>query len=177
MDHVIKFDHGAVAAPLRERPNSAATRCAVFCLAGVLGVLAFIFSAVSPDDDEIQQEFAQGTKTRRCLVRNWKSIPNVRITLVNPVCCAIVPRRLPSVRCSAIERVLIPDDEIGATAFASQTSGRSPPTRSVILKLFEFMGPAQGSASGVALAQVQKPTCWRCVMHSPQPCQLRDKSR
>ena len=130
MDLVIKIDHGAVAASLRERPNSAATRCAVFRLVGVLGILAFLFSVVSPYDDEIQQEFAQGTKTRRCVVRNWKSIPNVRITLVNPVCCAIVPRRLPFVRCSAIERVLICDVEIGATAFPSQTSGRSPPTRS-----------------------------------------------
>jgi len=131
MDLVIKFDHNAVAAALlRERPNSAATRCAMFGLIGVLGVLAFIFSAVSPDDDEIQQEFAQGSKTRQGVVRNWKSIPSVRVTLIRPVHYAIVPRSLPSARCSAIERVAIYDVKIGATAFPSGTCGRSPPTNS-----------------------------------------------
>jgi hypothetical protein len=129
MDLVIKFDHNAVAAaPLRERANSAATRCAVFGLVAVLGVLAFIFSAVSSDDDEIQQEFAQGTKTKQCVVRNWKSIPSVPVTRVSPVHYAIVPRSLSSVRCSAVERVVIYDVKIGATAFPSRTCGRSPPT-------------------------------------------------
>jgi len=130
MDLVIEFDHsGVAAAPLRERPNSSATR-AVLGLVGVLGVLAIIFSAVSPNDDEIQQEFSLRTKTRQCLVRNWNSIPSVRLTLVNPVHYAVVPRSLSSVRCSAIERVLICDLKIGATAFPSRACGRSPPTRS-----------------------------------------------
>src|ERR1700681_4523672 len=121
MNLVIKFDHSAVATPRRERPNFGSTRCAVFGLVGVLGVLAFIFSAVSPDDDEIQQEFAQSSKTRECVVRNWKSLPTVRVTLVNLVHCVIVPRRQPFVRCSAIERVLICDFETAATAFPNRT--------------------------------------------------------
>jgi hypothetical protein len=74
--------------------------------------------------------FAQGSKTRQCVVRNWKSIPSVRVTLVNLVHCAIVPRRLPSVHCSAIERVFICDFETAATAFPNRTCGRSPPDRS-----------------------------------------------
>lgn len=130
MKLVIKFGHSAVATPLRERRNSGSMRCAAFGLVGVLGALAFIFSAVSPDDDEIQQEFAQGSKTRQDVVRNWKSIPSVRVTLANLVHCAIVPRRLPPVRCSAIERVLICDVENAATALPNRTCGRSPPARS-----------------------------------------------
>ena len=130
MDLVIKFDHGAVAvASSGERPNSATTRRAVLGLVAVLGVLAFIFSAVSPNDDENQQEFAQ-SRTRRCVVRNWKSISSVRVKLVNPVHDAIVPRSLSSIRRSAIERVLIDDLKSAGTAFPARTSGRSPPTRS-----------------------------------------------
>jgi hypothetical protein len=143
MNLVIKFDHTAVATPRQERPNSGSTRCAVFGLIGVLGVLAFIFSAVSPDDDEILQEFTQGSKTRRCVVRNWKSIPSVRVTPVNLVHCAIVPRRLPFVRCSAIERVLICDFtcdfETAATAFPKRTCGRSPPDRSSSSSLSSYV--------------------------------------
>jgi len=60
MNLVIKLGYIAVATPLRRRRNSGSVRRAVFGLVGVLGVLAFIFSAVSPDDDEIQQEFARG---------------------------------------------------------------------------------------------------------------------
>jgi hypothetical protein len=130
MNLVIEFNHCAVATPLRGRRSSGSTRFAIFALVGVLGVLAFIFSAVSADDDEIQQEFALCSKTRQGVVRNWKSIPSVRVTLVNLVHYAVVPRRLLSVCCSAIERVLIRDVGTAATALPNRTSGRSPPARS-----------------------------------------------
>src|ERR1700746_3867994 len=130
MNLVIKLGYIAVATPLRRRRNSGSVRRAVFGLVGVLGVLAFIFSAVSPDDDEIQQEFAQGSKSRQDVVRNWKSIPRVHVTLVNLVHNAIVPRRPPPVRCSAIARVLIWDIKNAATALPNRICGRSPPARS-----------------------------------------------
>lgn len=130
MNLVIKFDHSAVATTRRERPNSASTRCAVFGVVGVLGVLALILSAVSPDDDDIQQEFALVSKTRQCVVRNWKSIPSGRVTFVNLVHYAIVLQRLPSVRCSAIERALICDAETATTAIHNRACGRSPPNKS-----------------------------------------------
>jgi hypothetical protein len=130
MNLVIKFNHSAVATRLRGRRNSGSTRFAIFALVGVLGVLAFIFSAVSADDDEIQQEFALGSATRQGVVRDWKSIPSFRVTLANLVHYAVVPRRLLSVRCSAIERVFICDIETAATALPNRTSGRSPPTGS-----------------------------------------------
>jgi len=72
MDLVIRGDHSSSAAnPLRKPDRS--NRCAVFGLIGVLGVLAFVFSSVSPDDD-IQQEFAQSSKNRQCAVQNLKSM-------------------------------------------------------------------------------------------------------
>src|SRR6267143_6865977 len=65
-------DRKLSAADALER-NDIKRKAAIFGLVGVLGVLAFIFSALSAEDDEIQQEFAQGSKTRQCVVRNWKS--------------------------------------------------------------------------------------------------------
>ena len=125
---MINCDHCIIAeAPLRERPTS---NCyAVFGLVGVLGVLAFIFSAVSPDDDDIQQEFVQGSKTRQVVVQNFKSIPSIRV-LINSVHYVFVPQGLTSLRCSAIERVRICDPKIGATIFRSRTGDRSPPATS-----------------------------------------------
>jgi hypothetical protein len=136
MNVVIKFDHSAVATPRQERPNSGSTRCAVFGLVGVLGVVPFILSAVSADDDEIQQVFAQGRKTRQCVARNWKSIRRVRANFVH---WAIVPGRPPSVRCSAIERVLFSDFDTAATAFPNRTCGRSPPDRSSSSSLSSYV--------------------------------------
>jgi hypothetical protein len=75
MNLVIKLGYIAVATPLRRRRNSGSVRRVVFGLVGVLGVLAFIFSAVSPDDDEIQQEFAQGSKSRQDVVRIGSRYP------------------------------------------------------------------------------------------------------
>lgn len=98
-------------------------------LMGALGVLAFIFSAVSPYDDDFQQEFGLANKQIECVLLNWKSIPSIRGTLVNPVQCALVPRRLSSPCCPAIGRACISAAKIQATGSSSRTSdGRSPPT-------------------------------------------------
>jgi hypothetical protein len=126
---VINLDHYAIGearAPRRRSFNL----YALFGLAGALGVLAFIFSAVSPEDDDIQQEFAQGPESRQCLVQNCKSITSIRVTLVDPVHFAVVARTLLSFRYTALERVRMPSVKIGAMVFRSRTGDRSPPTRS-----------------------------------------------
>ena len=126
MDLVIKCDLCAiVAAPLRKGRSS--KRYAVFGLVGVLGVLAFIFSSVSPGDDEIQQEFIQQSRNRQRVVLNWKTAPCIRGTLLKPVHYAFVLRGLPSFCCSTIGRVHISDIKIGAIIFRSRAGGRSPP--------------------------------------------------
>lgn len=128
MDLVIKGDHSSIAAnPLRKRDRS--NRCAVLGLIGVLGVLAFVFSAVSPDDDDIQQEFIQGSRNRQWVVLNWNPIPSIHGARVNPVHCAVVPRSLYSFCCFAIGPASVSDVELGATVFCSGIGGRSPPTR------------------------------------------------
>lgn len=127
MDLVAKYDHRVIAAaPSRRNPS----RSAVLRLVGVLGVLAFVFSAVSPDDDDIQQEFIQGTKIRQCVIQNCKSTPSTRACLVNPIHCALVRQRLSSILCFAIERVSTSDAQIRPAIFSSRTGDRSPPTKS-----------------------------------------------
>lgn len=128
MDHVIKCDHFASDVTLLRKRHSS-KRFAVFGLIGVLGVLAFVFSAVSPEDDEIQQESFQGNKKREYVVQNWKSIPFIRGALVTPVHCAIVPGSIASFRCSEIGPVSASDVKPRVTVFCSRIGGRYPPTR------------------------------------------------
>jgi hypothetical protein len=48
-------------------------RHSLLCLAAA-GVLAFLFSAASPDDDLIQQEFVQTRKSVQSSVLSWKVV-------------------------------------------------------------------------------------------------------
>lgn len=98
-------------------------------LIGVLGVLAFILSAVSPEDDDIEQEFVHGKTKREYVVQNWRSIPSIRGARVIPVHTAAVPRSLSSFCCSAIGRARVYHIKLGATVFCSRIGGRSPPTK------------------------------------------------
>jgi hypothetical protein len=117
-----------VSAATHFRKGSSSDHLVVFGLIGLLGVLAFVFSAVSPDDDEFQQGFVHGNKKRECVVQNWKSIPSVRGTLFNPVHFAVAPRRLPTFGCSAIVVAPVSHIAVRATVFGRRTDGRSPPT-------------------------------------------------
>ena len=128
MELMSKRDYCASALPLRR--THASNQYPVFGLVGVLGVLAFIFSAVSPTDDSVQQEYVQGSKGRYCIVRNYKSIHSVHGTLVNPNYGAIVPRSLGSFCCSAVGSVRIFYIKFDATIFSIPIADRSPPTRS-----------------------------------------------
>lgn len=127
MDLVTKHDHRTIAAPLLRRCPSFS---AVLGLVSVLGVLTFVFSAVSPYDDDIQQEFIQGTNGRQCVVHTCKLACSSRAYLVNPVCCALIPQRLSSFRCFVIEGVFTSNAQIGAAIFGGRTGDRSPPTQS-----------------------------------------------
>jgi len=58
MDALPSYRQCAIAAlPFSRRRHRLGHRCACLGLIGVLGVLAFLFSALSPGDDDIQQEF------------------------------------------------------------------------------------------------------------------------
>jgi hypothetical protein len=107
----------------------------VFALIGTLGVLALLFSALSPNDDEIQQEFAQGRKNRQYGAQSWKSLSSDRNTPVNPVLDVFVGQLLPSFCCLVTGRVVISDLKIGATTVRSRIVGRSPPTTAILQPL------------------------------------------
>jgi hypothetical protein len=146
MDLVIKFDHCASAAtPLRGRHRFSCY--AVLGLVGVLGVLAFIFSAVSPDDDEIQQEFIKGLKLDNVLSR-IASRYRARVTFINPVHYAFVPRGLASFRCSVIERAHISEVRIGAHNY-QQPDRRSFSFYQIIIQVPKFLGPGARKPSQV----------------------------
>jgi len=99
-----------------------------FLLVCILGVLAFIFSAVSPCDDAIRQEVAP-SKNRQLVIQNWKSISQVSRTHSNPSQYVFVLQGLASFGCFPIRRVHSFYVKIGARALLSQSAGRSPPAR------------------------------------------------
>lgn len=102
----------------------------LFALAGVLGVLAFVFSAVSPYDDEIQHEFFRRPETRQFVVQNCKLIRDIRISVNGLVPHALARRSLVCFRGASVEQARVFDVEIRAAIFCSQAGSRSPPTRS-----------------------------------------------
>jgi hypothetical protein len=90
-------------------------------LIGVLGVLAFIFSVVSPYDDAIQQDFV------KISVQNCKSIRCVSSTHSDPNQHAVVSQRAAHFCCFHIGRALIHYVDKCTTVLLGPTAGRSPP--------------------------------------------------
>jgi hypothetical protein len=107
------------------------TRSAVVRLIALVGVLAFVFSAVCPDDDELQQECGQSSKHAQCLVQSRKTVPRIHGPIVRPARLAIVPQSWSSFCCSAVARTAISDMKIGIRVFHSPVGDRSPPTKQV----------------------------------------------
>jgi len=112
------------------RPRHLGHHCALLGLLFAFGVLAFLFSAVSPDDDDIQQQFVQGNKAKQFVLATSKSVPNIRGFRINRVPSALLPPRPLSTRCTVIGRVLSVDEKIIGTIVSSRTGDRSPPSKS-----------------------------------------------
>lgn len=133
MDPIGNVRHSQKAAWLRWQLPYAVRRsyrCVLFGLLGTLGVLAFFFSAVSPYDDDVQQEIVQGQKSKQCVVANWKAASEVHTFGTNKDRSALLPQRLLIVCCGVVRHALVPDEEIHRTIFSSSTGDRSPPSRS-----------------------------------------------
>jgi hypothetical protein len=111
-------------------PFRSGHRYALLSLLAAFGVLAFIFSATSPGDDDIQQEFCKTTKSRQSAFADRKAVSNLRSFRIRAVCSALaLPTSLfPSYFATA--RVSIPDDEIMGKVWSSTSGDRSPPTAS-----------------------------------------------
>ena len=100
----------------------------MFVLIGLFGSLAFIFSAVSPEDDDFQQEFVQGTKTRQCLVRNIQSISIVNVVNNKSVRHAAILCSLSFLKHTFTSCVLHLAVSGVATILSTPIVGRSPPS-------------------------------------------------
>src|ERR1700757_2836398 len=89
---------------------------ALLGLIGAFGVLAFIFSAVSPDDDDIQPDLVQSNKSKKFIFATYKAPSYARGLRTSPVCSASLyqrPQRF--VTCHAIALIVTPHEEIEAT--------------------------------------------------------------
>jgi hypothetical protein len=97
-------------------------------LLAALGVLAFIFSATSPGDDDIQQEFYKTSKSKQCAFANHKTASILRTFRIRAVCSALAPPTPEFPRHFATARVSVPRD--AGKVCSSRTGDRSPPTKS-----------------------------------------------
>jgi len=117
--------------PSASRYGRSFSRLALARLIALLGLFALVFSAVSADDDMIQQEFGQASKHTQCFVQNWKAVPRIYGATVWLAHRVIVLQSWSSLCCSAAGRVPVTDMKVGFTVFRSPVGDRSPPTKQV----------------------------------------------
>jgi hypothetical protein len=133
MDHIRDVRHPVKAAWLRRQLPYAmqlSHGCVLFGSLIALGLLAFVFSVVSPYDDDVQQEFVQGKKPKQCVVLNCKATFAVHTSGTNKVRSALLPQRPLIISCGVVRHALVPDEEILRTISSSGIGDRSPPSRS-----------------------------------------------
>ena|ERR1700756_5546047 len=121
---MIPLDHKST---VRRCEHARTARCAALMLFSLLGVLAFLFSAVSPEDDDLQQEFVQVSKARRTLVRECKSIPAIEVQGKNRIAPVAVLRVPFYIRHFLVGLVVVPGFQSRREVFNQSITGRSPP--------------------------------------------------
>jgi hypothetical protein len=130
MDAQPSYRQCAATAPVLSCRQGRRYYCARWGLIGLFGVLAFLFSAVSPDDDDIQQEFVQANRSKQFVLATYRSAPNVQGLRIKTVRCALVPPRPLSACCHVIGRISVDYKEINGAILSSRTGDRSPPSES-----------------------------------------------
>jgi hypothetical protein len=130
VDAVANYPQHAKAEPLfPRRPRRLGSRSALLSLLGVFGVLAFILSATSPDDDDIQQEFSQTSRAKQCVLANYKALSNIRAFRICAVRSVLAPP-MPQFASYYVTSLVAVPDAIKAEVYRSRTGDRSPPTKS-----------------------------------------------
>jgi hypothetical protein len=131
MNAISKWRQSAIVAiPFSPRWRRLGHHCALLGLLGALGVLAFILSAISPDDDDIQQECFQSNKSKQFVLANYKAPSDIRGFRISTLRSAL-PRRWQLLANSLLlALIFISHQEIDGTIFSSRTGDRSPPTKS-----------------------------------------------
>ena len=123
MHAVANYPHRAKAEPLLPRR-------ALLSLLAALGVLAFIFSATCPDDDDIQQEFLQSSKSKQCVFANYKALSNLRTFRICTLRPALAPPTSEIASYYLTDYVSVTGNEIKCRVCSRTTGDRSPPTQS-----------------------------------------------
>ena len=103
---------------------------ALLIVLAAFGVLAFIFSAISPNDDDIQQEFFRSCKSKQCVPTNYKTVSTLRTFPICTVPSALASPTPQFASYNVRARVSVPDDEIKGRTCSTRTGDRSPPTKS-----------------------------------------------
>jgi hypothetical protein len=111
-------------------PPRSGHRSALLALLAAFGALAFVFSAISPTDDDIQQEFLRTSKSTQCAFASHRAVSNLRIFQIRAVFSAPAPPTPQFPSHFAIARVSVPEDEIKGRVCSGRTGDRSPPTAS-----------------------------------------------
>ena len=111
------------------RPRRCGCRFPLVSLLAAFGILAFIFSVIQPDDDDIQQEFCKTSTLKQFTFANYKAVSNHRTLRIRALCSALAPPTSQFPTHSAT-RFFVPCEEIRIGVSSSRTGDRSPPTAS-----------------------------------------------
>jgi hypothetical protein len=103
--------------------------CALLSLLAVLGALAFVFSAISPIDDETQQEFFQSSKSKQFVLVEYKAVSNLRTFPAHTVHGGLASSKPQFPAHKSAVCVLVPGDEINTGVCSSRSRDRSPPAK------------------------------------------------
>ena len=111
------------------RAVSLRSRLGLFGLLAAIGFLAFMFSAVSPYDDDVQQEFVQSNKPKQFSAASYKAAPDVHTFGVHRLPAVVSTRRVLITCCGVVRSDFIADHKVPRTISRNQTGDRSPPSR------------------------------------------------
>jgi hypothetical protein len=109
--------------------RSSRRRVGLFGLLAAIGFLAFMFSAVSPYDDDVQQEFVQSNKPQQLLVANHKASRDAQTLGVHRVPPAILQQLASDIDFAVIQHQASDHAAILKTSASNTSRDRSPPTK------------------------------------------------
>jgi hypothetical protein len=132
MDSVTNYPQGGIKAGpvVHHRAHRLRLYYSLLSLLTALGVLAFIFSTISPEDDAIQQDCRLSSKSKQYALAKYKTVSDLRTFLICTVRSALAPptQRYASYMTASV--FFIPADEIKGIVCSSKTGDRSPPRKS-----------------------------------------------
>jgi hypothetical protein len=130
MDVVVNCSRREITAAFARRRRHGSRYRAVLSLLAAFGVLAFVFSVISPDDDDIQQEFFQGSKSKQCVRASYKTISSLQTFRICAVYSALAQPTPQFAGYYVAALISVPSDEIKSRVCGSRIGERSPPYRS-----------------------------------------------